>query len=630
MLSIRRIAFAGVVALTGTAALAIPVPVRAQSVNGVAFAVGKSINLSAGWNRVRYSLPNDQGVVLDPPYIRGQDWTDEEKPEDFAYVKQLGFTSVRFMVEPTPFVQFSGARLDALYRELDSTIQQIQGAGLNVIVDLHTVYPARLGFVDSGNQTPAYLSYRSMVGRMGTLVSKYGPTRVALELQNEPKDFSCSPGVGWNAYQPDLLRSARASAPQTTIILTGGCGGGIEGLLNVDAAVLIDPNTLFSFHYYNSLLFTHQGANWTGFEYFVRELRYPSTKNGTFDSIWLPTKSRIEVSPLGADKKTQMLTQGKDWLAFHMSKGFNRSTIDTDMQRVTSWAQRNGVPTNRIFMGEFGVIRPKRTDTADVWRPYADDRVEWHADVRKSAEAAGFSWAMFSYMGNFGMLSSRDLLPGTPRIAEVALVSALGLGPTVSPPLPTTTTSTTIALTTTTTTIAPTTTSTTIAPTTTTTSTTAQPPQTTTTVAANNQPLNGRIARLLSTCNKNMGIDVKGWSKEPGGAIQLYWNNDQANQRFIFRGVAQDRYQLISEHSGLLLGASSDQIGAAATQEALSASSNVWKVVGRPNNVAEFRRASNEALTLDVVGGLTAPSTPLQLAAVTGSCSQKFTLIWMN
>jgi endoglucanase len=613
-MSVFRIAVAVGAVLPGAFSLVAPAPVRAQSTSGVAFTVGKSINLSAGWNRVRYSLPNDQGVVLDPPYIRAQDWTDEEKPQDFAYIKQLGFTSVRFMVEPTPFVQLNGARLESLYNELDGTIQQIQSVGLNVILDLHTIYPARLGFVDSGNQTPAYLSYRSMVGRMAALVGKYSPSSVALELQNEPKDFSCAPGAGWNMYQPDLLRAARAAAPQTTIILTGGCGGGIEGLLNVDAAAVNDPNSLFSFHYYNSLLFTHQGANWTGFEYFVRELRYPSTKNGSFDSIWIPTKERIEMSSLSADKKTQMLTDGKNWLAFHMSKGFNRSTIDTDMQRVTAWALRSGVPASRIFMGEFGVIRPKRTDTGDTWRPYASDRVEWHADVRKSAEAAGFSWAMFSYMGNFGMMASRDLLPTTPREADLPLIGALGLGPVrVVDPIPTTRTTTTTTTTTSTTT-----------------TTTTVPPTTTTTVASGNQPLNGRVVRLLSTCDKTKGVDVKGWSREPGSPVQLYWNNEQANQRFVFRGVSQDAYQLVSEHSGLLLGASSEQVGAGITQEAVSPSGNVWKVVGRPNNVAEFRRASNESLALDVVGAQTAANTPLQLAKVNDSCSQKFTLVWMN
>jgi endoglucanase len=581
-------------AVGSSAKAASPAPVS----NGPTFQVGRSINASAGWNRVHFTGPNDTGPLADPPYWRNQTWTDEEKPEDFAYMKQLGFNSVRFMVEPTPFVQLSGARLEALYAELKTTISQITNTGLNVIVDLHTIYPDRLGFVDSGEATPGFVAYQAMLTRMATLAAQYDPARVALELQNEPRNFSCAVGTGWNIYQPKLFKTARTAAPQTTIILTGGCGGGIEGLLNVNGSEITDSNTMYSFHYYSSLLFTHQGADWTGVEYFVRDIRYPSTKNGTFDSVWNPTEARINASTvLSPATKARMISEGKNWVAFHMSNGFNRAKIAADIGRVSAWAQTHGIPAERIFMGEFGVIRPKRTDAPGTWRPYGDDRIEWHNDVRVAAEQAGFRWAMFSYMGNFGLLSSRDLLAGTPRIAEPALVSALGLGsvpppprpPVTSPPLPTTTTTTTVA-----------------------------PP-------ANRQPLDGKIARLISTCDGTKALDVKGWGKTPGAVVQLYWKNDQPNQRFVFRGVSQDRYQLISQHSGLPIGLN----GTAIVQKATSESDDVWKIVGRPNNVAEFYLAANESMALDTTSA-TLETTPLQIAPVNGTCGQKFTLIWLT
>jgi Cellulase (glycosyl hydrolase family 5) len=624
--------FVGTLTIPGVAQpKAEPAAAPPAAAGGPAFVVGRAINVAAGWNRVRYSLPKDTGPVLDPPYIRNQDWTDEEKPEDFAYIKQLGFNSVRFMVEPTPFVQFSGTRLDALYVELKATVQQMLGAGLKVIIDLHTIYPDRLGFVNSGEQTAEYLNYRSMVQRVAGLAAMFDPSTVALELQNEPRNFSCAPGTGWNKYQPDLLAAARAAAANTTIILTGGCAGGIEGLLNVEAAQLADPNTLFSFHYYNSLLFTHQGADWTGFEYFVREVRYPSTNNGSFDSIWLPTKARIEVAPLSAETKARLLKEGEDWLRFHLWKGFTRSTIDADLRRVSEWAQRNNVAANRIFMGEFGVIRPKRTDVAGTWRPYADDRAQWHRDVRELAEQSGFSWAAFSYMGNFGIMASNDLRIGTPRFADPALVSALGL----SGPSPTTTTTvmattTTLASTTTTTTVPATTTTTTV-PATTTTATTVPGTTVPGTTVAIRPVLDGRRVRLISTCDKTKAIDIKGWNKNPGAVAQLYWTNDQANQRFTFRGISLDRYQLIGDDSGLPIGAAADQAGSAIVLRPASDSGDVWKIVGRPSGIAEFRLASNENFTLDVTGPGTINASPLQLSPVAPeACGQKFKLVWLN
>ena len=72
--------------------------------------------------------------------------------------------------------------------------------------------------------------------------------------------------------QSELLRTARLAAPNLTLVATGACGGMIAGLESVDPAVIADPNVLYTFHFYEPYVFSHQGAPWMSGEPIYRYL----------------------------------------------------------------------------------------------------------------------------------------------------------------------------------------------------------------------------------------------------------------------------------------------------------------------------------------------------------------------
>ncbi len=92
--------------------------------------------------------------------------------------------------------------------------------------------------------------------------------------------------------------------------------------------------------------------------------------------------------------------------------------IEQRFAEVAAWAKRRGIPTDRILVGEFGVLR-HQSGTPGA---RCEDRVRWLADVRSAAEGKGFAWAYFNYDGPFAII--RD---DTNRQLDSDILVSLGL-----------------------------------------------------------------------------------------------------------------------------------------------------------------------------------------------------------
>ncbi len=79
--------------------------------------------------------------------------------------------------------------------------------------------------------------------------------------------------LAWNRVQESLLTAARAAAPALTLVATGACGSLVAGLTALDPAPLARfAPLLYTFHFYEPYLFSHQGATWLTEEPFYRWL----------------------------------------------------------------------------------------------------------------------------------------------------------------------------------------------------------------------------------------------------------------------------------------------------------------------------------------------------------------------
>jgi endoglucanase len=566
------------------------------------FVMRRAVNVSPGTMYVNY-----RGSDIGDPFYNTTG--REDLPQDYPLIKSMGFDTVRFQVEPTPFTVLIGARLDQLEAFIVAKMQPMLDAGLKVVLDLHPFDPEKLGFNASGDtSTTQFSAYIRALERLAGVANRYDPRVVALELMNEPHWNGCEKDSGWSSYQPVIARAARAVAPRTTFILTTGCWGGRNQLSKLDPSTINDPNSYYSVHMYEQVMFTHQGY-WKDGSYIkhVDGFPYPSSA-ADYDGIVARTQARIDADPglKNAATKLQWKNQAATEIRwFTKDSQLNRAHMSQYVDEIAAWATANGINSNRIFIGEFGVIHRTNDDPPGTAYPDAISRTNWIRDVRELIEQKGFTWAVFNYAGRFGIVENLSMAPNEPRVLLPAMRDALGINdignpppPTTPPPLPT----------------VPPPSTTVTAPTTVPAPTTVLNPSTTTVI-------------IRSSCNKDLVLDVRKLSMVPGGVLQVYWPNRTTNQQFkLMSQGGGNRYRVVASHSGLAIGADADSEGQPVVQKATTApSADNWEIVSVDNGFVEIRRADS-GLYLDVQGASKTPGAPLQLWSYNGSCAQRFRL----
>ncbi|TIT44022.1 MAG: glycosyl hydrolase family 5, partial [Mesorhizobium sp.] len=176
---------------------------------------------------------------------------------------------------------------------------------------------------------------------------------------------------------------------------------------------------LFTFHFYEPYLFSHQGAPW------MREPVYRALNNvpwpasaGSLEQTLASVRARMadDIETSEADKQAAYV-ETERVLKVYFDARPDRWFIDKYIGQARDWADSHGIAPGRVIMGEFGALR---TDARYVAAPNPD-RARYIADVRQSAEASGFPWAFWDLFDGMGMMDD------TTRALDPAMVDALGL-----------------------------------------------------------------------------------------------------------------------------------------------------------------------------------------------------------
>ncbi|WP_137933662.1 glycoside hydrolase family 5 protein [Mesorhizobium comanense] len=342
-------------------------------------------------------------------------------PDDLRRLRASGLDFIRIPVDPGPFLAGDAATRGKLLDMLDAAVSAALDAGLGVIVNVqanaatHYWNPDRMV---SSTAAPEFEAYRGLVGELAGRLQRFTPGMVALEPVNEPAQ-SCSSNV-WSQVQAALLTAARASSATLPLVVTGGCGSMVSGLAALDPAPLaaFEP-ILFTFHFYEPYLFSHQGAPW------MREPVYRALNNvpwpasaGSLEQTLASVRARMagDTETSEADKKAAY-AETERVLKVYFDARPDRWFIDKYLDQARAWADAHGIAPERVIMGEFGALR---TDARYTAAPNPD-RARYIADVRQSAEAAGFSWAFWDLFDGMGMMDDNT------RALDPAMVDALGL-----------------------------------------------------------------------------------------------------------------------------------------------------------------------------------------------------------
>lgn len=340
---------------------------------------------------------------------------------DLSRLAGSGFDFVRLPVDPGPFLAFTGARRDLLLAQLDDAVASVRDAGLSLVLNVQAngaTHHFTPGNLYDGTSSPLFPRYRDLVAEFARRLDRHGPDGLALEPVNEPPQ-ACG-AARWTEVQGELMTAARGAAPRLTLVATGACGGLIDGLVALDPAALRAAGpTLFTFHFYEPYLFTHQGAPWMR-EPVYRALNgvpWPSSA-GTLEGTLAAVRARMaaDTAAPSADRDAvYRVTEAK--LREYFEARPDRGFVDHALSAVRAWADRCGIPPAHVVMGEFGALGSGDGMVAAA----ADDRARYIEDVRRSAEGFGLPWAMWTAFGPMGLIDPAS------RAFDRPIARALGL-----------------------------------------------------------------------------------------------------------------------------------------------------------------------------------------------------------
>lgn len=368
------------------------------------FSVKRSISMDQWVQWPPVAQWNDDAVVSNFP-----EWRAFVSDDQLRYLKQSGLDTVRLPVDPGFILHNTDTvRTLKIYAGIDNAIKRLRAAGLNVIVDMHTI-PRDGGQAAGTGQIlsdPAmFAAYNEVLKTLAIRLRSYDPAHVALEVINEPTMDCNDAGQQrqWADQLSTLHRTARDANADITLVLTGACWGSAEGLAKIDPTRLNDANTMWSFHHYEPFKLTHQSATWAGpWVQHIANIPYPpaALNQAQTEALIAENTARI-FAALPAAEATKIAAGTKYDIDRLRQPAALREEMEKPFNTVAHWASTYNIAPARIFMGEFGMIRQE-------WeRPAATQpqwRIDYIRDMKALAEAKGFGWAMWSFGGAFGMV----------------------------------------------------------------------------------------------------------------------------------------------------------------------------------------------------------------------------------
>ncbi len=315
---------------------------------------------------------------------------------DWQLIKALGLTHVRVQFDPVYFRdplkpgKLQAARLKELRQALAPAFQH----GLLVVL---AAEPEALEKIRLVRDEAGRAELAAFWGAFAKSLRGIAPRQLVFELLNEPTTADAASN---RALMEQLVSAVRAVAPRHTLVVEGHAYSGIDELRAIEP--LGADNLIYSFHFYESHIFTHQGAFW-GWPLFqkFKGVPYPSS----------PEALTPLVDAAEDDAKPPLRDYGE--------QRWNQARIEARLDMARDWAQAQGLP---VWCGEFGASR--------LGEAPAEARRQWLADVRSALETRQLPWTLFDYVGHFGVATGN----GGTRVFDPLELQALGLNQLPSPP----------------------------------------------------------------------------------------------------------------------------------------------------------------------------------------------------
>jgi endoglucanase len=245
----------------------------------------------------------------------------------FAAIAENGFQTVRIPINFGAWASFEKPykwHNEEGLKQADNFVRWALDNNLNAIIDLHHVEFD--GSIKGAADTDRVVwLWKEIAGRYKNTDAE----KVFFEIRNEPHDIAAEV---WRAQAEAVIKAIRAIAPNHTLIVGFHDWNSRAALL--ESKPFSDPNIIYTFHYYDPFLFTHQGATWS--DEGLRNLKY----------VPFPYSKNVKI-------ETPENAKGKwvEGLVKSYNEDSNTEKIFKDLKAAKDWSVKNNVP---IFLGEFG------------------------------------------------------------------------------------------------------------------------------------------------------------------------------------------------------------------------------------------------------------------------------------
>lgn len=305
---------------------------------------------------------------------------------DFEKIKDLGVDAIRLPINLHAMTDgVPNYTLDPLFLSfLDQVVDWAEALEMYLILDNHTFDPSEATDPNIGNVL-------NKVWRQMAAHYKDRSDYIMYEVLNEPHGIS---EALWNSIQLDVVNTIREVDTVHTIVIGGANFNSIGSLAPMP--VYEDDNLIYTFHFYEPFIFTHQGATWV-----EPSLAPLANVPFPYDAVSMPS--------LPASLRNSWI---EDAYNFYPTAG-SETAMRLLINQAINFRQSRNVP---VYCGELGVFIPNSQQ---------EDRVNWYTTVVDYLEFNQLGWTSWDYKGGFGLFE-----PGSNELYEhdfnVGLLEAIG------------------------------------------------------------------------------------------------------------------------------------------------------------------------------------------------------------
>jgi len=292
--------------------------------------------------------------------------------DDAATISRWGMDHIRL---PVDYPLFESEGWPGHYSQeglgwIDRALDWCEAEKLWCVLDMH-VLPGHVFFAESRAHNaifdPQSPARRRALEIWRMLARRYKGRKVVFEILNEP---IAQDNDAWNELARSFHAAIRQEAPDQWIMVPSNEWDHVKNFSSLH--FFEDARTLYTFHYYEPILFTHQNASWIPWMNQLAGAKVPYP--GPFNHSILEIDSGFPLD-----------------LAFMRKAPYGAEFLESLLAPVLDFRSKHGA---QVYCGEFGTV---------TFSP-PEDRLRWYGDLCSIFARHGIGFANWDYKSDdFGI-----------------------------------------------------------------------------------------------------------------------------------------------------------------------------------------------------------------------------------